>query len=331
MIMNQLLEEIRRSVPVLFSDTPGHLGGLYAPARYILSLGGKRLRPVLCLLAADMLGTATESRADAMNAALALEVFHNFTLVHDDIMDNASERRAQPTVHTRWDTNTAILSGDVMLIEAYTLLCKINPERLLPALDLFNRMARIVCEGQQLDMDYASREMISGEQYLDMISAKTAALIGASLALGALIAGASAETQAHIDRFGTGIGMAFQIQDDLLDCFGNKAETGKRTGGDIIENKKTLLPILAHDSASAEDRAALLGLYSASESSSMRPERKIAEVLDLFRKYEVEQKAIAIRDQYIDGAYEHLEAIDIAPPYREVLATLGRSMQERKG
>ena len=210
---------------------------LYEPIDYILQLGGKRLRPVLTLIAADLFGGDYHK---ALPAAAAVEVFHNFSLVHDDIMDNASLRRGKATVHQKWNSNIAILSGDAMLICAYRLLESYPPDTFAALVKLFSKTALEVCEGQQWDMDFETQAQVSIPQYLQMIRYKTAVLVGAALQMGAVIAGASIENQRLIYDFGVAIGLAFQLQDDYLDTFGDEA-FGKKIGGDILENKKTIL------------------------------------------------------------------------------------------
>jgi geranylgeranyl diphosphate synthase type II len=216
----------------------GPADGLYAPQRYLLELGGKRLRPVLVLLGTQACGA--DPRA-ALPAAHAVELFHNFSLIHDDIMDAAPLRRGKPTVHTRWNTNTAILSGDAMLVLAYQSLAKLPSDVVPAALHVFNRTALEVCEGQQWDMEFETQEGIREEDYLRMIQYKTSVLLGCALQLGALVAGASAERSEALYRFGLSLGTSFQIHDDLLDAFGEPGAVGKQVGGDLLANKKTLL------------------------------------------------------------------------------------------
>jgi geranylgeranyl diphosphate synthase type II len=233
---------------------PEQPAGLYEPVRYILSLGGKRLRPSLALLAAEAVGG---DPAQAMGPALAVEWFHNFSLLHDDIMDEAPLRRGKPTVHEAFSSNQAILSGDVMLVQAYQLLAELPAERLPAALALFSRTAVEVCEGQQYDMDFETREDVTEPEYLNMIRLKTAVLLGASLELGAMAAGASEAQGRSLYAFGEALGLAFQLRDDLLDSFGDPARFGKAVGGDIAQDKKTFLLIHALESSAAEDRATL--------------------------------------------------------------------------
>lgn len=234
--------------------------GLYAPIRYILEDGGKRIRPLLCLMGADLYGGRPEA---AMSAAVAVEVFHNFTLLHDDIMDNAELRRGRPTVHRKWDANCAILSGDAMLILAYRILqdgeTAYGAGRLPELLAVFSRAAMEVCQGQQYDMDFETRDReVSREEYIEMIRLKTSVLLAAALEMGAIVGGASDSERRALYEFGVNLGLAFQIQDDLLDTYGDAQTFGKKIGGDIAAGKKTFLHITAVERASASQREAIL-------------------------------------------------------------------------
>jgi geranylgeranyl diphosphate synthase type II len=215
---------------------------LYDPIRYIMSLSGKRMRPLLTLMAAYLF---TDDWRKAIQPALGVEVFHNFSLMHDDIMDQAPLRRGQPTVHEKWNQNIAILSGDVMLVNAYELLLAVDADKLKPVISRFSRTAAEVCEGQQLDMNFETRWDVTEDEYIQMIRLKTSVLLGYSLELGGLIAGADAETTRHLYEGGVNIGIGFQLKDDLLDVYGDPAKFGKQVGGDILANKKTFLLIEA--------------------------------------------------------------------------------------
>lgn len=223
--------------------------GLYEPIEYTLAAGGKRVRPQLAVIASQMFGGKDE---EVLPAALALEVFHNFTLLHDDVMDHAEVRRGRPTVHVKWDANTAILSGDQMLIEAYKLLAKIPTEKLPKILQLFNKMGTEICEGQQYDVDFESQQHVEIDQYLKMIRLKTSVLLATALQMGAYIAGAGEEEQEALYQFGIHVGLAFQIQDDILDVWGDPTTFGKALGGDISCNKKTFVTINALQIADVE-------------------------------------------------------------------------------
>ncbi|MCM1370184.1 MAG: polyprenyl synthetase family protein [Candidatus Amulumruptor caecigallinarius] len=231
----------------------GDLGGLYEPIAYSMSAGGKRIRPVLVLMTADAFGN---NAAEAENAAIGLEMFHNFTLLHDDVMDNSELRRGRPSVFAKWDVNTAILSGDTMLTLASQLVAEVSDSILRKVLDAFNDMALRVYEGQRLDMDFEQRDDVTADDYIRMISFKTGALLGASCAIGALIGGASDEDAAKMAEYGIMLGIAFQIQDDRLDVFGDTATFGKPIGGDINNNKKSYL-LLSGLSGSGPEAAAL--------------------------------------------------------------------------
>lgn len=228
--------------------------GLYEPIGYVLSLGGKRIRPALTLMACNLF---SENIQPAMNTALGLEIFHNFTLLHDDIMDKADVRRGQQTVHKKWNDNTAILSGDVMQIASYQFIAKTPINCLKPVLDLFSQTAAEICEGQQYDVDFEKRERVKGEEYLEMIRLKTAVLLGCALKTGAWIGGAGEEDAQHLYDFGINIGLAFQLKDDLLDVYGDEASFGKKIGGDILCNKKTYLLIHALELAKGNDASEL--------------------------------------------------------------------------
>lgn len=249
--LSSLIEAYIRSIPL-----PEHPERLYAPIAYSLAGGGKRVRPLVVGMACELFGGKA---ADALPLAAAIEVFHNFTLLHDDIMDNAPTRRGKPAVHARWSTNIAILSGDVMLIEAYKLLAMSSAH--LPALlNEFNRMGAEVCEGQQLDIDFEERDEVSLDQYREMIALKTAALIARAAKMGAMVGGAAGQELERMYRFGHQLGLAFQLRDDLLDTYGQMAALGKKVGGDIIEGKKNFLAVTALAMGAADERAELLRL-----------------------------------------------------------------------
>jgi len=251
--------------------------GLYEPIGYVLSLGGKRIRPALTLMACDLF---SEDVQVAVNTAIALEVFHNFTLLHDDIMDRADVRRGRPTVHKKWDDNTAILSGDVMQIASYQFIAKTPSQYLKPVLDLFSQTAAEICEGQQYDVDFENREVVKAEEYLEMIRLKTAVLLGCALKTGAWIGGAGEEDAQLLYDFGINIGLAFQLKDDLLDVYGDEKTFGKKIGGDILCNKKTYLLIHALELAKGDDVTELHNwLLNSDENLS---EEKIKAVTSVF-------------------------------------------------
>ena len=276
---------------------------LYEPIRYIMSLGGKRLRPVLVLLA---YGLYRRDLKKVLPYAIAVEAFHNFTLMHDDIMDNAPLRRNQATVHEKWNVNTAILSGDVMLVQVYDMLSKLHPEILGEALPKFNRTAREVCEGQQLDMDFESRSKVSEKEYLEMIRLKTAVLLGFSLEFGALLAGAPESDQKSLYDFGVSIGVGFQLKDDLLDVYGDKDKFGKQVGGDIISNKKTFLLIKALELAKGNTRKELerwIGLKKFNKTA------KVKAVTAIYNELGIRELTERKIESYFSRGFNALESI----------------------
>jgi geranylgeranyl diphosphate synthase type II len=279
----------------------GEPTGLYDPVRYILDLGGKRMRPLLVLMAADLYNTPLEK---ALPAAMAVEVFHNFSLLHDDIMDAAPIRRGKPTVHHKWDVNTGILSGDAMLILAYQYLEAYEANHFKDLTKLFSKTALQVCEGQQFDMDFEQRDDVTLDEYLHMIAYKTAVLLGCALQMGALIGGAPESEQLAIYNFGMSLGIAFQLQDDYLDVFGNPETFGKQVGGDIIENKKTYLYLQALELTNPADSRELADLYSIKPKD---PQSKVNRVTQLFRDCGAD---VAIRDRISDYTREAFAQLD---------------------
>tara|TARA_B100000575_G_scaffold254516_1_gene223759 strand:+ start:731 stop:1705 length:975 start_codon:yes stop_codon:yes gene_type:complete len=296
---------------------------LYDPVSYILSLKGKRIRPILTLLTCDIFN---DNYLDALDAALAVEVFHNFSLVHDDIMDEAHIRRGNQTVHKKWDLSTAILSGDVMLILAYQLFENYKGDTFVSLAELFSKTAIEVCEGQQMDIDFSKKEDVSANDYLKMIEYKTAVLIGASMKMGAIVAGASIKDQNNIYEFGKNLGIAFQIQDDLLDTFGEQEKFGKKIGGDILENKKTLLFIRAKQLLSSEENNKLMKLYS---SKLANDENKINEVRGLFEKYNIPHIIALEIEKFTNKSFKMLDDLKISDKKKEFLRDFGNSLMKR--
>jgi len=294
---------------------------LYEPITYMMGLGGKRLRPVLTLMAADMFAADVNK---ALDAALAIEVFHNFTLVHDDIMDNAPLRRGKETVFQKWNMPVAILSGDLMLIRSIDLLAKTETNQFSKLLSVFNDTAAKVCEGQQIDMNFETLSKVTHDEYIHMISLKTAVLLGASLEIGARIAGASEVDAMHMYEFGKCIGIAFQIQDDILDSFGQTAAVGKRIGGDIASNKKTLLLIELLDSVHKDDLKLLQNLLA-----EPNDELKIEGVLALYDKYQIKAFAESQKQQYLDTAFNHLNEVSVSPERKQLLINTAHELMER--
>jgi geranylgeranyl diphosphate synthase type II len=278
---------------------------LYEPLKYVLKNGGKRIRPLLVLLATKTFGENIEK---GFPAATAVEIFHNFTLIHDDIMDKASIRRGKPTVHQKWNENIAILSGDTMLVWAYKMLENYDAETYKKLSALLNRTAIEVCEGQQLDMDFENRNEVSINEYITMIRLKTAVLLGAALQFGAIVSQTSLENMTHIYNFGVQLGLAFQIQDDYLDAFGDSSHFGKKIGGDIIDRKKTFLFINALQKANLTDKKYLRELF---EKPADDNQQVINEVLNIYTKYQIDTEAKKQINHYTNSALQALQAIDI--------------------
>lgn len=297
---------------------------LYEPINYILELGGKRMRPVLTLMTAEIFDTKFKK---ALPAALAVEVFHNFSLIHDDIMDDAPLRRGKVTVHEKWNINTGILSGDAMLILAYQNFEQYQPKIFRKLAKLFSKTALEVCEGQQWDVDFEKRTDVSIPEYLRMIEYKTAVLVAAAMKMGAIIAETSKETANLIYEFGLNLGLAFQLQDDYLDAFGDPKTFGKQVGGDIIENKKTYLYLKAMEFASEAEQAELLQLFS------IQPEdttEKIKSAKVIFNSSGASQATQLAIQEYTLKAFETLDKIDIKKEKKEILKTFGEGLMERK-
>ena len=276
--------------------------GLYEPVAYTVLQKGKRLRPMLCLLACDLFGGEYH---EAKYPALALETAHNFTLIHDDIMDQAPIRRGKETVYKKWNTNQAILSGDAALVMAYDFATRTH--RPVEVVTLFNQVLLEICEGQQMDMEFESRKEVSISEYLEMIRLKTAVLLATALQIGAVVADADDEDQRHLYDFGIGIGMAFQLQDDILDCYSDVAVFGKVTGGDIVENKKTLMYLKALELASPEQHDRLVALFSGEK--AVNPQKKIDEVIAIYDELHVKEEVEKLMADYYRQAYASLDAV----------------------
>ena len=298
---------------------------LYDPISYIMSLGGKRIRPLLSLLA---YGLYSKKPEEILNQACAVEVFHNFTLMHDDIMDQAPLRRGKATVHEKWNANTAILSGDVMLVRAYDLLLGTAPSLLPEVLRLFNKTAIEVCEGQQFDMNFENREAVHEAEYLNMIRLKTAVLLGHALQMGAILAGAEKEDGQRLYDFGVNIGVGFQLKDDLLDVFADQAKFGKQVGGDIISNKKTFLLIKALELAEGKDADDLNYWLSQREFDKTE---KVNAVRSLYEKLGIKSLTEAKMEYYFKTGFEQLEAIHFtSQEYYNALQSLTQDLIHRE-
>jgi geranylgeranyl diphosphate synthase type II len=297
---------------------------LYEPIRYIMGLGGKRIRPLLTLLGAHLF---TDDFSAITKPALATEVFHNFTLLHDDLMDQAPLRRGQATVHERWNPNVAILSGDVMLVRAYELFLDVNPALLPTILRRFSQTAAEVCEGQQWDMNFETEPQVTIPQYLDMIRLKTAVLLGFCLELGARLAGASEADAEHLRQFGTDIGLAFQLRDDLLDVYGDAATFGKRVGGDIISDKKTFLLLSAQAQANPTQRLVLAGHIG---QPVVDAETKVTAVRNVYDQLQIRPQTEALINDYFQSALQHLERVAAPADRKEPIHRLALQLMERE-
>ncbi len=296
---------------------------LYAPITYMMSLGGKRLRPLMVLAACD--AYAQESQK-AVPAAMAVEVFHNFTLMHDDIMDEAPLRRGKTTVHEKWNANTAILSGDAMLVQAYEHLAACSPSLLPQLFPLFNTTALEVCEGQQLDMDFEVRDDVHLDEYLEMIRLKTSVLLAAALKMGAILGGASEDSAEHLYRFGESMGIAFQLQDDYLDAFGDPEKFGKQVGGDILSDKKTYLWIRCMEKASNEDLMAIEPWIGKRDTNS----EKVNFFKSLYMKLNVDKEIQSTMEEYYNTAMKHLKAAGISSEAFHFFEAFARSLMVRE-
>ncbi|MEI7502063.1 MAG: polyprenyl synthetase family protein [Paludibacter sp.] len=298
--------------------------GLYEPIGYVLSMGGKRIRPVLTLMACNLF---SEDVQPAVNSALGLEIFHNFTLLHDDIMDKADVRRGQPTVHKKWDDNTAILSGDVMQIASYQFMTQTPAIQLKRSLDLFSRTAAEICEGQQYDVEFEHRDKVEADEYLEMIRLKTAVLLGASLQIGAWIGGAGEEDAQFLYDFGINIGLAFQLKDDLLDVYGDEATFGKRIGGDILCNKKTYMLIHALEKAEGKEAEELQ--YWLDISDTKQEENKILAVTSLYNKLGVKRICEDKMQFFYSKAVANLEKVSILDNKKQELRNIADKLMFR--
>jgi geranylgeranyl diphosphate synthase, type II len=297
---------------------------LYEPIQYVLSMGGKRLRPTLCLMACELF---CDSYAKALNPALALEIFHNFTLLHDDIMDKAQTRRNLECVHVRWNENVAILSGDVMQILAYQVFGESPVGFLEKGLPIFTQTAIEVCEGQQFDMDFETQDPVSLDEYMRMIHLKTAVLIAASLKLGALAGGANDEDAERMYQFGIHIGLAFQLKDDLLDVYGDSTTFGKRIGGDIVCNKRTFLLINALERADAKDKAEIEAWISGSKKGSEC--EKIAAITSIYNRYNIPNLCIREMDNLHRKALDLLQLVSVSNERKESLTQYTNDLIDR--
>jgi geranylgeranyl diphosphate synthase type II len=314
----QLQEIIEKAIPLI--EYPKHPANLYAPIRYIMSLGGKRIRPVMVLMASELFNDDVYC---ALDVALAIETFHNFTLVHDDIMDNAPLRRGAQTVHEKWGNNNAILSGDVMMVESNKHLSKADISVLKPILATFNTTAQGVCEGQQLDMEFEQRSDVSIDEYLEMIRLKTAVLLGGAMKLGAIVGGASENDAELLYQFGENLGVAFQLQDDILDVYGNPEKFGKQVGGDILANKKTFLHLKALELAHENEASILIQDHA-------HPETKVSVVTDLYNTYQIKELATEEMEKHLVLANKALNSLLVEDHKKTNFRTLVQQILERE-
>lgn len=301
----------------------GYPAELYEPVEYAMTMGGKRIRPLLVLLGCDIFEGDVNK---AMPAAISLEVFHNFTLVHDDIMDSAPLRRGKETVCKKWNTNIGILSGDTMYAKAYELMLQSEDVFLKPLMQILTRAAVEVCEGQQMDMNFESQETVTIKEYLEMIRLKTAVLAASCLRAGAVTAGANFRNSEEIYSFGENLGMAFQLMDDILDVFSDEKKFGKKTGGDIVSNKKTYLCLKAFELA---DEHSLMSLKHHFGSQTQDSERKIKEVTEIYLKLDVKSHAEAEMQHFYQKALQHLDNINVSAKNKEPLSSLARMLMKR--
>lgn len=297
---------------------------LYEPENYILSLGGKRIRPLLCLIACDLF---EKDPKQSLNAALAVELFHNFSLIHDDILDKAPLRRGMPTVHSKWNSDIAILSGDVMMVKAFDVLKSYPPDKLGKLLSLFAATAIEVCEGQQFDMNFENQNKVLVADYLHMISLKTAVLLGCSLEMGAICAGANESISKHLYLFGKHLGIAFQLMDDVLDAYANDEKFGKQVGGDIIANKKTYLLLKAFELANESQKQNLNAMLLMKEDQSAA---KVNGVLEIYNQLNIKSISEQEADFHTKEAVKHLQAIDASAAKKQALESLAMQLLNRQ-
>jgi geranylgeranyl diphosphate synthase type II len=302
---------------------PTEPANLYQPVRYFLALGGKRLRPALCLLACEMFSDQTQS---AIGAAVGIELFHNFTLIHDDIMDEAPLRRGMETVHRKWNRDIAILSGDTTFVLALEQVMRSQADQIPALMEMFLKTARQVCEGQQLDMDFQTQDNVNILQYTEMIRLKTAVLLGCSLHMGAICGGASQQDAQLCYTFGQDLGVAFQMRDDLLDAFGNPEKFGKQVGGDILAGKKTFLLLKAYELASPEDRQNLDNwMYG----NNIPNDERVRGVLDIYRKYHIDSLVNDEAVSWFNRGMNALERVSVPGHKKQSLVTMARQLMDR--
>lgn len=325
--MTKSLSEIQETIQSELSEfieNNNTRSGIYEPISYLLQAGGKRIRPAMSIMAANLF---TDDLKNAIRPAIAIEVFHNFTLMHDDIMDNAPLRRGLQTVHEKWNTNTAILSGDAMLIQSYQLLADTDSALIPALLQVFNRTGLEVCEGQQMDMEFENRRSVSVDEYLNMIRLKTSVLLAGAMQIGAIIGGADEASQKHIYNFGENLGMAFQLRDDYLDAFGDPAKTGKQPGGDILADKKTLLLIRALEKSSESSRSVLSRYVG---NANCDPTEKVAAILQVFDELGLKEDMHELIVKYDEMAINSLKTVEVDADRKKPLMDLATALLTRE-
>ena len=318
--MNRYAEILNDEISIYLQSLPDD--GIYLPFKYILNLGGKRFRPSLVLLSTELFGGDIQ---EAIRPALGIEVFHNFTLVHDDIMDSAPLRRGKKSVHTKWNLNVGILSGDVMFAQANELISSCYPHHLKEIISLFNKTAIEICEGQDLDMQFENRDTVELEEYIDMIRLKTAVLVGCALKMGAIIGNSNAKDANLMYDFGVNLGTAFQIDDDILDLYGNELAVGKQSGGDIIEGKHSALMILSKKIANPSQLEQLNLFLSYSN-----VQKKVKDVKALFNSMNVKDAASELKNQYYSKAVKSIELLSIQDAQKKLLLDFAENLMNRK-
>ena len=318
--MNRYAEILNDEISIYLQSLPDD--GIYLPFKYILNLGGKRFRPSLVLLSTELFGGDIQ---EAIRPALGIEVFHNFTLVHDDIMDSAPLRRGKKSVHTKWNLNMGILSGDVMFAQANELISSCYPHHLKEIISLFNKTAIEICEGQDLDMQFENRDIVELEEYIDMIQLKTAVLVGCALKMGAIIGNSNAKDANLMYDFGVNLGTAFQIDDDILDLYGNELAVGKQSGGDIIEGKHSALMILSKKIANPSQLEQLNLFLSYSNA-----QKKVKDVKALFNSMNVKDAASELKNQYYSKAVKSIELLSIQDAQKKLLLDFAENLMNRK-
>ena len=318
--MNRYAEILNDEISIYLQSLPDD--GIYLPFKYILNLGGKRFRPSLVLLSTELFGGDIQ---EAIRPALGIEVFHNFTLVHDDIMDSAPLRRGKKSVHTKWNLNMGILSGDVMFAQANELISSCYPHHLKEIISLFNKTAIEICEGQDLDMQFENRDIVELEEYIDMIQLKTAVLVGCALKMGAIIGNSNVKDANLMYDFGVNLGTAFQIDDDILDLYGNELAVGKQSGGDIIEGKHSALMILSKKIANPSQLEQLNLFLSYNDA-----QKKVKDVKALFNSMNVKDAASELKEQYYSKAVKSIELLSIQDAQKKLLLDFAENLMNRK-